>query len=128
MAAVRKSDGQLAGDDDQVVRRNWSTGLATLGQQAGNPHKRPTSPREAANRRLLVRIREYTGASNGVMGMPRMLDEVGCDGETASWNLYCSACSHFSPGAACVGIYLQQFSSDSLCGAAQPRGPGRHFY
>ena len=30
-------DGQLAGDDGQVVRRAWSTGLAKMGQQAGNP-------------------------------------------------------------------------------------------
>src|SRR3546814_12513067 len=31
-------EGQLAGDAGQVARRNWSTGLAMIGQQAGNPN------------------------------------------------------------------------------------------
>ena len=44
------------------------------------------SSREADNRRLLVRIREYHQASDGVIGMPRMHEELGYDGETASRN------------------------------------------
>ena len=44
------------------------------------------SSREADNQRLLVRIREYHEASGDVMGMPRMHEELGYDGETASRN------------------------------------------
>ena len=44
------------------------------------------SARETDNQRLLVRIREYHHASDGVMGMPRMHEELGYDGETASRN------------------------------------------
>lgn len=48
--------------------------------------KRSTSSREADNQRLLVRIREYHEASGGVMGMPRMHEELSYDGETVSPN------------------------------------------
>lgn len=48
--------------------------------------KRPVSAREADNRRLLVRIREHHEASDGVMGMPRMHEELTDEGETASKN------------------------------------------
>ena len=44
------------------------------------------SAREADNRRLLVRIREHHTASDGVMGMPRMHEELTDEGETASRN------------------------------------------
>jgi len=44
------------------------------------------SPREADNRRLLSRIREHHAASDGVMGMPRMHEELIDEGETASRN------------------------------------------
>ena len=47
---------------------------------------RPVSAREADNRRLLVRIREHHTASDGVMGMPRMHEELTDEGETASRN------------------------------------------
>jgi putative transposase len=48
--------------------------------------KRPTSPREVDNRRLLARIREHHTASDGVMGAPRMHDALSYEGETASLN------------------------------------------
>ena len=48
--------------------------------------KRAVSSREADNQRLLVRIRHHHEASGGVMGMPRMHEELGYDGETASPN------------------------------------------
>jgi len=48
--------------------------------------KRPMSPRGADNRRLLSRIREHHTASDGVMGMPRMHEELTDEGETASRN------------------------------------------
>lgn len=48
--------------------------------------KRLTSARALDNQRLLARIREYHEASDGVMGMPRMHEELGYDGETASRN------------------------------------------
>jgi putative transposase len=35
---------------------------------------------------LLVRIREYHEASDGVMGMPRMHEELAYEGETVSRN------------------------------------------
>ena len=44
------------------------------------------SRREADNRRLLVRIHEHHTASDGVMGMPRMHEELTDEGETASRN------------------------------------------
>lgn len=58
--------------------------VSTSGFHAWN--KRPTSAREADNQRLLVRIREYHEASGGVIGMPRMHEELGYEGETASPN------------------------------------------
>ncbi len=48
--------------------------------------KRSTSQRELDNQRLLVRIRQLHVGSDGVMGMPRMHEELGYDGETASPN------------------------------------------
>ena len=48
--------------------------------------KRSPSPREQDNRRLLARIREHHTASDGVMGMPRMHEELTDEGETASRN------------------------------------------
>lgn len=48
--------------------------------------KRSTSRRELDNQRLLVRIRELHAGSDGVMGMPRMHEELRYDGETASPN------------------------------------------
>jgi putative transposase len=47
---------------------------------------RSPSPRERDNRRLLARIREHHEASDGVMGMPRMHEELTDEGETASRN------------------------------------------
>lgn len=48
--------------------------------------KRPASARATDNRRLLVRIREHHAASDGVMGMPRMHEQLRYEGETASPN------------------------------------------
>jgi putative transposase len=48
--------------------------------------RRPASPREVDNRRLLGRIREHHTASDGVMGMPRMHEVLIGEGETASPN------------------------------------------
>lgn len=48
--------------------------------------KRSTSRRDLDNQRLLVRIRELHAGSDCVMGMPRMHEELGYDGETASPN------------------------------------------
>lgn len=48
--------------------------------------KRPMSRRQADNERLLVKIRARHAASDGVMGMPRMHEELGFEGETASRN------------------------------------------
>ena len=48
--------------------------------------KRPPSLREVDNRRLLVRIRDHHAASDGVMGAPRMHEELTDEGETASLN------------------------------------------
>jgi putative transposase len=48
--------------------------------------KRPASTRKTDNQRLLVRIREYQEASDGVMGMPRMHEELSYAGATASRN------------------------------------------
>lgn len=48
--------------------------------------KRPASPRELANRRLIGRIREHHEASDGVLGAPRMHEILSGEGETASLN------------------------------------------
>jgi putative transposase len=48
--------------------------------------ERPKSPRELDNQRLLGCIRTLHEASDGVMGMPRMHEELGYQGETASPN------------------------------------------
>jgi len=48
--------------------------------------RRPLSPREKDNRRLLGRIREHHTASDGVMGTPRMHEVLSDEGETASRN------------------------------------------
>jgi len=40
------------------------------------------SPRERDNERLLARIREHHEASDGVMGAPRMHEQLGYEGET----------------------------------------------
>lgn len=48
--------------------------------------KRPPSEREVENRRLLLRIRAHHEASDGVMGAPRMHEELVGEGETASLN------------------------------------------
>lgn len=47
---------------------------------------RPPSPRTLENRRLLARIREHHTASDGVMGAPRIREELIVEGETASLN------------------------------------------
>lgn len=44
------------------------------------------SPRKLANQHLLARIREHHEASDGVMGMPRMHEELGYEGVVASRN------------------------------------------
>jgi putative transposase len=48
--------------------------------------QRPPSDRELDNRRLLARIREHHKASDGVMGAPRMHEELTGEGESASLN------------------------------------------
>jgi putative transposase len=48
--------------------------------------KRPASARATDNGRLLARIREHHAASDGVMGMPRMHEQLRYEGETASPN------------------------------------------
>ena len=48
--------------------------------------KRPDSARKTDNRRLLARIREHHGASDGVMGAPRMQEVLIDEGESASLN------------------------------------------
>ena len=48
--------------------------------------QRLPSRRAIDNRRLLSRIRELHVASDGVMGMPRMHEQLGYEGETASRN------------------------------------------
>jgi len=47
---------------------------------------RAPSRRTLDNRRLLSRVRELHAASDGVMGMPRMHEQLGYEGETASPN------------------------------------------
>jgi len=47
---------------------------------------RSPSRRALDNRRLLSRIRDLHAASDGVMGMPRMHEQLGYEGETASPN------------------------------------------
>ena len=47
---------------------------------------RKTSPRESDNARLLVRIREIHDDSGGVIGAPRMHEDLAAEGETASLN------------------------------------------
>jgi putative transposase len=44
------------------------------------------SARARDNQRLLSRIREHHAASDGVMGMPRMHEDLSGEGETASRN------------------------------------------
>jgi len=46
--------------------------------------KRPISRARADNQRLLLKIRQHHAASDGVMGMPRMHEQLGYEGETAS--------------------------------------------
>ena len=46
--------------------------------------KRPESTRARTNRRLLARIREIHGESDGVYGSPRIHDELRYEGETYS--------------------------------------------
>lgn len=58
--------------------------VSASGYHAWN--KRSMSVRKVDNQRLLVRIREFHQASGGVMGMPRMHEELVYDGETASRN------------------------------------------
>jgi putative transposase len=48
--------------------------------------QRPLSPRARDNQRLLSRIRHHHAASDGVMGMPRMHEQLCYEGETASPN------------------------------------------
>jgi putative transposase len=48
--------------------------------------KRPMSARRLANQHLLARIREHHEASDGVMGMPRMHEELGYEGVAAGRN------------------------------------------
>jgi putative transposase len=48
--------------------------------------RRPKSPRKLDNERLLGRIREHHTASDGVIGVPRMHEELTDEGETASNN------------------------------------------
>ena len=48
--------------------------------------QRPRSARAIDNARLLVRMRALHEGSDGVMGMPRMHEELGYEGETASPN------------------------------------------
>lgn len=47
---------------------------------------RPESARSRDNRRLLSRIREIHGESDGVYGCPRIHDELRYEGETCSQN------------------------------------------
>ena len=58
--------------------------VSTSGFHAWN--KRPMSARATDNQRLLARIREFHAASDGVMGMPRMHEDLSYVGETASRN------------------------------------------
>ncbi len=52
------------------------------------------SPRESDNQRLLARIREHHVASDGVMGMPRMHEQLGYEGETAGRNRIARLMAH----------------------------------
>jgi len=56
--------------------------VSTSGFHAWN--KRPMSARATDNQRLLARIREFHAASDGVMGMPRMHEDLSYVGETAA--------------------------------------------
>lgn len=58
--------------------------VSTSGYHAWN--KRGPSQRELANGRLLARIRELHTASDGVLGMPRMHEQLAYEGEAASRN------------------------------------------
>jgi putative transposase len=58
--------------------------VSTSGYYAWN--QRPVSPRALANQILLARIREHHEASEGVMGMPRMHEELGYEGVRTSRN------------------------------------------
>lgn len=44
------------------------------------------STRATDNQRLLTRIRKFHAGSDGVMGMPRMHEDLSYEGETASRN------------------------------------------
>ena len=48
--------------------------------------KRPMSPTKTDNQRLLAKIRDRHAASDGVIGMPRMHEQLSYEGETASRN------------------------------------------
>jgi len=48
--------------------------------------RRPPSQRERDNHQLLAHIRQLHAASDGVMGMPRMQEEVGYEGKAPSPN------------------------------------------
>ena len=48
--------------------------------------KRPMSPTKTDNQRLLAKIRDRHAASDGVLGMPRMHEQLSYEGETASRN------------------------------------------
>lgn len=48
--------------------------------------QRPASRRERDNQQLLARIRELHTASDGVMGMPRMHEQLGYEGKASSRN------------------------------------------
>ena len=56
------SDGQLACDAGQVVRRGWSTGLAEIGQHARNPHVGAGSGRGMPDLPLTMPVKQQTDA------------------------------------------------------------------
>lgn len=58
--------------------------VSTSGFHAWN--KRPMSPRAIDNQRLLTKIRDHHEASDGVLGAPRMHEQLEFEGETASFN------------------------------------------
>lgn len=47
---------------------------------------RPPSARTQGNARLLAKIRQHHADSDGVLGAPRLHEEPGYEGETASLN------------------------------------------
>ena len=66
--------------------------------------KRATSLRELDNQRLLVQIKDLHEGSDGAMGMLRMHEELGYEGETASPNRV-----------------ARLMAREGLCGVPQPR-------